>query len=326
MLHQPCKTRLFARVLPRGSAIGVAIFIVAGCAASNSDNSPDNGSSGGSGGEADAETQFDAPLSSDVTGPLLDAHPGGDGSTAGSCSKASTLIYVLGKTHELYSFDPATLQLGKVGMLNCPQNGGSATPFSMAVDRKGIAWVLYNDGHLYHVDTATAACTATSFTPGQSGFTKFGMGFVSDTPGSEAEKLYVANEDRIGVIDTGTFALTPAGGTFGFSAMVELTGTGDARLFGLFYGFPPYISEINKANSQLLGEMPLDTVDIGTGFAYAFWGGDFWVFTAPNGVTSQIDRYQPSAGTTTTTVVVQDVGFKIVGAGVSTCAPVQAPK
>lgn len=45
---------------------------------------------------------------------------------------------------------------------------------------------------------------------------------------------------------------------------------------------------------------------------------------APNGTSSQIDRYQPAVKTTTT--VKSNLGFKIVGAGVSTCAPLVAPK
>lgn len=270
----------------------------------------------------DAAQSPDGESSTDSGAPW-DAGPTTDAG-AGSCTTGNTAIYVLGKTHELYSFAPDTLTLTQVGMLDCPQGGGTATPFSMAVDRAGTAWVLYNDGHLYHVNTATAACAATNFVPDQHGFDKFGMGFVSNAPGSNEETLYVANEYGIGVIDTGTLVLAPVTGTFGFSAAAELTGTGDARLYGLFYGFPPYISEIDKNDSQLLGEMPLDTVDIGTGFAYAFWGGDFWIFTAPNGTSSRVDRYEPATGFTMTEL--PSVGFKIVGAGVSTCAPVTRPK
>lgn len=248
---------------------------------------------------------------------------GGGGGAGGGCSDEASLVYVLGKNQELYSFDPGALALSKVGVIDCPQGGGTATPFSMSVDRAGTAWVLYNDGHLYHVDIHTAACQATSFVPDQQGFKKFGMGFVSDAPGSTAETLFAANELGIGKIDTGTLSVTPLG-EFGFSAAAELTGTGDARLFGFFFGFPPYISQIDKGTSALLDEAPLDTVDVGTGFAFAFWGGKFWVFTAPNGTSSQIDRYDPDTQSAST--VKTDLGFKVIGAGVSTCAPLEEPK
>jgi hypothetical protein len=57
---------------------------------------------------------------------------------------------------------------------------------------------------------------------------------------------------------------------------------------------------------------------MGSGWAFAFWGGDFWVFTAPAG-DSRITRFRPSDGSVTT--VVDSLGAIIVGAGVSTCAP-----
>lgn len=308
------------------TVLGVVTICLNACAAGATSDDPSVTAPGDTAEEAGAATGHDGGTTS----------PGADGASAwtdsalpeagaNGCATGAGLVYVLGKTNELYSFDPASLQLSKVASVSCPQTG-TATPFSMAVDRRAVAWVLFNDGHLFHVDINTGVCSATSFQPGQSGFTKFGMGFVSNSPGSQDETLYVANEYGIGSIDTSTLALTPAGGTFGFSAAAELTGTGDARLFGLFYGFPPYISEIDKTSSALLGEMPLDTVDIGTGFAYAFWGGSFWVFTAPNGTSSQIDRFDPLAGGSSTTLVVPSVGFKIVGAGVSTCAPITAPK
>jgi hypothetical protein len=247
---------------------------------------------------------------------------GGAGGAGDGCAVETKLIYLLGKGNEFYSFDPPSLALTKVGTLDCPQMGGSATPFSMSVDRSGTAWVLYNDGQLYQVNTKTAVCKATSFVPSQGGFKKFGMGFVSDAPGSTAETLFVANTDGIGKLDTKSLTVTPIG-QFGFAAAAELAGTGDARLFGFFFGFPPYITEIDKTTSMTQSEAPLDSIDAGTGFAFAFWGADFWVFTAPNSSSSQIDRYQPDTKTTTT--VNPSVGFKIVGAGVSTCAPTVRP-
>ncbi len=319
---------MFAARLPIAAVMLAAAMLGGACAAASGSDPAGGGNANplsDAGGPLPGEP--DAAVTPDAGGAMFDSNPGDSSgpSPSNGCASGAGLVYVLGKTHELYSFDPSTLQLQKVGMVDCPQSGGTATPFSMAVDRQAVAWVLYNDGHLYNVDINSGTCKATSFQPNQNGYKTFGMGFVSDAPGSQEETLYVANEFGIASIDTATFELTPASGTFGFSAAAELTGTGDARLFGLFYGFPPYISEIDKTSSAVLNEMPLDTVDIGTGFAYAFWGGDFWIFTAPNGTSSQIDQFHPGSGTTTT-VAVPDVGFKIVGAGVSTCAPITLPK
>ena len=55
-------------------------------------------------------------------------------------------------------------------------------------------------------------------------------------------------------------------------------------------------------------------------------GGDFYIYTnvdggnlPMNGGGSDVTRYRPSDGSIT--VVKSKIGFKIVGAGVSTCAP-----
>ena len=86
---------------------------------------------------------------------------------------------------------------------------------------------------------------------------------------------------------------------------------------------PVNVAEIDKSSGAILSQAPQPTVTIGSAWAFAFWGGDFWLFTNPSGITSQVDRYQPSTGQTTT--VKQNVGLSIVGAGVSTCAPIEPP-
>ena len=64
----------------------------------------------------------------------------------------STLIYVLSGENDLYSFYPPTLAFTSIGMLDCPDPSG-AGPFSMAVDRRGIAYSVFTDGNLFRVDT-----------------------------------------------------------------------------------------------------------------------------------------------------------------------------
>ena len=67
------------------------------------------------------------------------------------------------------------------------------------------------------------------------------------------------------------------------------------------------------------GEKKLDTIDQGQGWAFAFWGGDFYMFHAPNG-NSIVTRYRPSDDSLTQVATLPSI---IVGAGVSTCAPQQ---
>jgi len=187
-----------------------------------------------------------------------------------------------GSDNELYGFYPPTLEVKLIGIINCPA-GFLATPFSMAVDRKGIAWILFNDGTIFHVDVKDASCVATGFQAGQEGFQNFGMGFVANNAGSSEETLYVADYfgTGLGKIDTKTLTLTTVGPWDKLAGnTAELTGTGDARLFGFFSMSPINVAEIDKNTGNILSQAPQPSVNIGGGWAFAFWGGDFWLFTS----------------------------------------------
>lgn len=246
------------------------------------------------------------------------------------CAETTRSVYVLGKGRELVRFDPATLTFDTVGLVACPVNGGPAigvpTPFSMAVDRTGTAWVLYSDGTLYNVDVTTASCSSTDFMPNQlQAFELFGMGFVADAPGSLSETLFLSSYspgDGIARLNMSNLAVERVGFYNMMPGAAELTGTGDARLFGFFVGNPVHVSELDSNDSDLLDTIELPNTTIGAAWAFAFWGGDFWLFTSENGTTSQVDRVRPNG---VIERVVDDVGLLVVGAGVSTCAPVVPP-
>jgi len=89
---------------------------------------------------------------------------GGGGGPGDACSEEAKLVYVIGQDNQFYSFYPPTLEVKLVGLINCP-GAGFSRPFSMAVDRQGIAWILFEDGRIFHVDVKTAACTPTAFVP-----------------------------------------------------------------------------------------------------------------------------------------------------------------
>jgi hypothetical protein len=189
----------------------------------------------------------------------------------------------------------------------------------MGVDRKGIAQILFNDGRIFRVSTATAACQATPYRPGQQGFQTFGMGYASDTNGPD-EKLYIAgvNNTGLGYIDS-NYIVHRVGAFVPNIESAELTGTGSGQLFA-FYGEtdgPTFISEIDKQSGRVIGQVRFPEIGLGGGWAFAFWGGDFYLFTAPNR-TSQVTRYRPGDGSRT---VIARLSQNIVGAGVSTCAP-----
>jgi hypothetical protein len=227
----------------------------------------------------------------------------------GECEEETKQIFVLSTDKALHRFEPETLQFVRVGTIGCPSAAGT---FSMAVDRRGTAWVELTDGRLYAVDTRDGSCKPTAFQPGQTGFTTFGMGYAKDGDDTNAETLYVAGAG-LAALDTTTFALDYRGSlSFG---RTELTGMGSA-LFG--YGVSSgVIAGLNKATGATEVVHRTSAVEHHAAFAFAHWGGDFYVFTGQT--TSKVTRYSPE--TDISTVVVDNTGMLIVGAGSSTCAP-----
>ena len=252
--------------------------------------------------------------------PPLDVQPHPDVVVNGCFDAGATQIYLVTEENELMSYYPPTGMLTTIGLLSCPTM--TASPFSMAVDRLGTAFVLFSDGSLFRVSTATAACISTPYVPGQLGFMTFGMGF-SGNPADGGETLYVAGNTGQGLasIDTTSFKLSFVG-SFAPAPILaaELTGTGDGRLF-TFYNDNggSAVTEVDPGSGTELATTPLPTVNQGSGWAFAFWGGDFYLFTAP-GAQSTITRFRPSDGSVTVLTQLAP-GTIIVGAGVSTCAP-----
>jgi hypothetical protein len=239
---------------------------------------------------------------------------------------AATLIYVISEANVLMSFYPTTGVFTPISTISCPGANGS-NPFSMAVNRSGIAYIVFNpSGQLFRVSTATGACQPTSFVTGQQGFSStFGMGFSKDLIGT-GETLYVASDEsgpvpsRLATIDTTTFQLDVVGSFNPPINRAELTGTGAGDLFG-FYAVSAgsAIGQIDKTTAQVVGQSDLTSVNQGSGWAFGFWGGDFYTFTAP-GAGTVVTRFRPSDGSI---VQVASTSEIIVGAGVSTCAPQQ---
>jgi hypothetical protein len=276
---------------------------------------------------------------------------GGEGECAGA---ATEFVFVVDTEDKLYAFDPAgdAHTFSEVGTMSCPAGPslgidglfGPARPFSMSVDRDAVAWVLYSSGEIFRVSTEEAACTATGFQKRQQGYDVFGMGFVSDQPDGASEKLYVAGsrlgpfgelvDTKIGTIDVDDMQISHLGNMPSAENPPELTGTGDARLFGYFPGEASTIAELDKTTGQKVAGREWPAGSIGPseqlmGWAFAQWGGRFYVFVTTQagligGQRSKIVRVDPEAnGGAGEAITVEDSGIPvIVGAGVSTCAPV----
>jgi hypothetical protein len=156
------------------------------------------------------------------------------------------------------------------------------------------------------------------------------MAFATDGPSSENETLYVCGIQGqnggkgLAKIDLKTMKLTTIGD---FSSSLkglgaELTGTGDGRLYGFFTTSPDAtLAQIAEATAATTGNVDLAGVNTGNAWAFSFWGGDFWFYTSTGATPSTVTQLRASSDNKIQTAKADVGGFRIVGAGVSTCAP-----
>jgi hypothetical protein len=237
------------------------------------------------------------------------------------CVEASRWIYTVDEAGMFSRFDPATLTFTNIATLNCPASSG---PNSMAVDQNAVAWVAYQDGNMYSVDTGTAACMASGFVPNQDGIREFGMGFVF-SPATGQDTLYIAGGSSTSIM-TSTLAtvsfpaltVNPIGPVEG---LPELSGLGDGTLWGFI---PSFVAQSGNASLIKIDPATGKTLEThtyaqlnsaGTSWAMKFWGGSFWIFLGSQ--VYKVPRDMPD----TVTLAIANSGHNIVGAGVSTCAP-----
>ncbi|MCC6648780.1 MAG: hypothetical protein IT374_24845 [Polyangiaceae bacterium] len=252
---------------------------------------------------------------------------GGSSTTTPSCDEVGASIFVVSSPNSnLLKFDPKTYTFTQIGKLSC--GAGLATPFSMAIRRDGNAYILHSNGRIYRASTKDASCVDSGYSPNQQGFSQFGMGYVSDGPGSQAETLFVMDSGAAGLAkipDDGKLVKVAQfdGGLAGRSG--EVTGTGEGRLFGFFVDVAnakkTSVAEIDKATGHVISNVAQGLPQI-SAWAFAHWGGSFYLFNGSGGG-SRVHKYTPGKGTTQ---VVADAGQSIVGAGVSTCAPIAEPE
>ena len=310
----------------------ILLCFAVGCGASNPSHG--GGGSGGTGGGGSGGTGGGGSGGS------------GGGTGTNGCTDAAKLIYVIDQNGTFSSFKPDQTDITKsvftdIGMLNCSAGGGFQ-PFSMSVDRNANAWVEYvkqglggASNKLFKVSTTNASCSATTFASGQQGFNEFGMGFVSNAAGATDETLFIGGGSAVGMgasylgtLDITNFMVMRGSGINGDP---ELTGTGTAQLWGFFpvtaNNDMARVSMLDKMSAAESMQIPLsgsDFTQVAGAWAFAFYGGDFWVFLgASNGVSADptvVYRVTTAGG-------MQPVGMlptntrHIVGAGVSTCAP-----
>jgi hypothetical protein len=269
-----------------------------------------------------------------------DTDTAGTTSTGEGCGCVPGLddgIFVLSDDSEIYKYYPDTNSFSEIGPFSCTGAGLSST-FSMAVDRKGTAWVMYrNTADIRHVDLmhTPLECTDPGYTPDQSGsghgpWGYFGMAFVSNSKYDQCEKLYgntfddtSFSEGSVGegefiVLDPDTLDVSYVGDTTFNGA--ELSGTGNGRAF-MFGGVgPSKLVEVDKSDGSYISTTPLGALDLTHAFAFAFFEGDFYFFTESGGSGSNSKvTHLDYDDTGDLTELSGTAPIRIVGAGVSTC-------
>jgi hypothetical protein len=231
-----------------------------------------------------------------------------------------TQIYLISSEGDLLSFYPPNFLFTTVGQINCP-GAGAQTPFSMGVERSGAAYTVFTDGRLFRVNTRNAACQATPYASGQSGFTTFGMGYAGD---QVSEKLYVSDNvggSGLATINTTTFRLSTIGNFRpALPQRCELTGTGAGELYAYCIDENTtggVVALIDRTNARVVAADRVKVGDVSNAFAFAAWGGKFYMFNSPGGGTT-VTEFDPA---TKLERIVATHPSTVVGAGVSTCAP-----
>lgn len=246
------------------------------------------------------------------------------------CSEPTKYVYVVSTTNQLLRFDAEARSFSPVTGLACDADG---VVYSLAIDRFGIAWVNYVDGSVHRASIVDGTCQKVGrFVP--EGFKTAGVAFATDPSDKTNESLFAVGCEQgathgddtgygllRGSVEGDVYhakgdVLTGLGAECG-----HLTGTGDGRLFGFFVNREIEMAQIDKATGALSGRLRVPVTVLGEHYTFAFWGGDFYFFTAPQGRSTSVTRYQASTDGAFTNLI-DDVGFRVVAAAVSTCAPV----
>jgi hypothetical protein len=232
------------------------------------------------------------------------------------CEDTSDLVYVVERDSKtLYLFDPPTLSFTKLGALDCSIYGN---PTSMSVSRDGFAYVRYSTDDLYAVELETMNCEATAY---DTDFGAFGMGYATQHDKTWRDELFIANKTELAKVDTTSWTVETMGD---LPSQSELTGNADGELWAFLpLETPAALVQLDKTNGAEMDWVSIDEfpnpANIDT-FAFATWGGDFWLFVRSYGMGESTDVFRVTKSGSIDKVK-NNVGLNIVGAGVSTCAP-----
>lgn len=263
--------------MSRLSAFAVGLVCLAGC--SDSMRRADDADPADSATDAPLDAPVDVPPETSDAGDPCGCAPGDH----------NDHIFVVSDDAELWKYDPVANDFEFVTTMRC---GGSMRAFSMAVDSLGIAYVLYSDlEDIFTIDVNDPGfgCLDPGYVPRSPGFALFGMSFANESDTNRCADLYVhsfsggsAFGEGSGIGTLGALTQTSLEPRMITSIDFdggELAGTGDGRLFALAGLEPVKLVEYDKVTGEVLGITPLDGLNKTNASAFAFLGGDAWIFT-----------------------------------------------
>lgn len=217
----------------------------------------------------------------------VDAGPSSDGGALCGCTPGlhDANIFILGQDAELYRFDPLTLAAELVVAPTCATTD---RVFSMAIDPQGRAWIEYAmTRRLLTIDVNDlGACEDSGYLPTLAELPLFGMSFVQR---GACATLYGFSYDGEGLFEEGPGlgVLARIEGDPLRAAILssvdydggELAGTGDGRLFAFTGDSPAKLVEYDPDDGSTLETHPLDGFSKTNASAFAFFGGDIYLFT-----------------------------------------------
>jgi hypothetical protein len=210
---------------------------------------------------------------------------------AGSCGCVDGIhsdhVLVLSDAAELWSFDPRSLTFAQLSGRVC---GVAENPYSMAVDEEGDGHVLFVESRAerrFALDTPRA-CTVEAVDPAPLGFSLYGSAFTRDPASPSCDRLYLLSYSGSGPFregaGLGVIATADAAGRVTTLASIdydggELTGTADGRLFAFVGATEAKLLELDPVTGAVRETVPLVGLETTHASAFAFFGGDFWIFT-----------------------------------------------
>ena len=141
----------------------------------------------------------------------------------------------------------------------------------------------------------------------------------------EAASTFQAVKNTLATVDLSNMIVNPIA-KFPEIGGADLTGNGLGELYGFFPEPSPSVKQIDKTNATFIKSWPLSPQTYGGIMAWAFaqWGGSLYLFYYNgNSPTSDIGQFNIASGQATT--FMKNIGYTIVGAGVSSCAPTGEP-